>query len=176
MSEFIADPLSDNLRPFLDQARQLHAEFPLCDGHNDFPWFIYQLEPVGPSGLNDIDFELNQKGIPKVGPSHACQHTDLVRLAQGGVGWQFWSVFVPITEEGSMAVQRTLEQIDIVKRLVEKYSTKLELAYCADDVNRIFKSGKIASMMGMEGGHQINESMGSLRMMYELGKFVGLMT
>ena len=172
MSAFIDDPLCAHLLPYLEEARRLHAKYPLCDGHNDFPWFLNRLEPPGPYGLNDMDLEVNHKGLAKIGPAHGCQHTDLVRLAQGGVGWQFWSVFVPITATGAMAVQMTLEQIDIVKRMARKYPSRLEMAYCADDVERIFKDGKIASMCGMEGGHQINGSMGTLRMMYDLGNYM----
>lgn len=169
MDEYIEDTLFSHLIPHLNRAKELHLRYPLCDGHNDFPWFLTTLEPRGPTGLYELDMQVNHKGIPKPGPSHGCQHTDLVRLKQGLVGWQFWSVFVPVTASGPMAVQMTLEQIDIVKRLVNRYPDHLEMAYCADDVERIFRSGKIASMCGMEGGHQINHSMGALRMMYDLG-------
>lgn len=172
MSEFVDDPLCAHLLPYLEEAKHLHTLYPLCDGHNDFPWFLNRLEPAGPCGLNDMDLEVNHRGVARAGPAHGCQHTDLVRLAQGGVGWQFWSVFVPITATGAMAVQMTLEQIDIVKRMARKYPTRLEMAYCADDVDRIFREGKIASMCGMEGGHQINGSMGTLRMMYDLGNYI----
>jgi membrane dipeptidase len=152
MSGFLGEPLFADRLPFLEEARELHRRFPLCDGHNDLPWFLTTLEPAGPSGLNDLDLEQNHAGLPKRGPAHGCLHTDLPRLAQGGVGWQFWSVFVPVTARGPLAVQTTLEQIDIVKRLAAKYPARLEMAYCADDVDRIFKSGKIACMSGMEVG------------------------
>lgn len=104
-----------------------------------------------------------------VGPLHACLHTDIPRLREGGIGWQFWSVYTPASQKGPIAVQTTLEQIDIVHRMVDKYSDTFALAYSAQDVRDIFASGKIASMCGMEGGHQINCSMGSLRMLYKLG-------
>jgi membrane dipeptidase len=114
---------------------------------------------------------LNHQGKEFSGPGHGCLHTDIPRLREGGVGWQFWSVYTPTRVQGPAAVQYTLEQIDFVRRMVAKYPDHFELASCAADVERIFaeKKGKIASMMGMEGGHQINSSLGSLRMMYQLG-------
>jgi membrane dipeptidase len=136
---------------------------------NDLPWFFHDLEPSGPSGLHSVDLRKNNRGIAMRGPHHACLHTDIPRLREGGVGWQFWSVYTPATDIGPVAVQTTLEQIDMVHRLVDIYPDVFELAYSAEDVRRIFASGKIASMMGMEGGHQINCSMASLRMFYKLG-------
>ena len=80
-------------------------------------------------------------------------HTDIARLKAGGVGGQFWSVYVPADLQGQAAVTATLEQIDIVHRMMRKYPDTFELALTADDVERIFKKGKIASLIGMEGGH-----------------------
>jgi membrane dipeptidase len=95
--------------------------------------------------------------------------TDIARLRAGGVGGQFWSVYVPAELRGETAVTATLEQIDIVHRMMRKYPDAFELALTADDVERIFKKGKIASLIGMEGGHSIDSSLGALRMFYRLG-------
>ncbi len=92
---------------------------------------------------------------------------DIPRLRQGGVGWQFWSVYVPAEEP--QAVLQTLEQIDFVHRLVERYNDTFAMAYSSDDVEKIFASGRIASMCGMEGGHQMGCSMAALRCFYRLG-------
>ena len=94
--------------------------------------------------------------------------TDIARLKAGGVGGQFWSVYVPADDRGD-AVTATLEQIDIVHRMMRKYPETFELALTVDDVERIFKQGKIASLIGMEGGHSIDNSLGALRMFYRLG-------
>jgi membrane dipeptidase len=95
--------------------------------------------------------------------------TDLARLKAGGVGGQFWSVYVPVEKQGADAVTATLGQIDIVYRMLRRYPQSLELALTADDIERIFKSGKIASLIGMEGGHSIDNSLANLRMFYKLG-------
>ena len=160
---------------YLEQAVVIHDKFPLCDGHNDLPWCMRNMKPKGPPRLNSWDLTLNHKGKVYDGPGHACLHTDIPRLNQGGVGWQFWSVYTPASEQGPIAIQYTIEQIDFVKRMIKKYPTHMELASTSNDIERIYKeraegkSKKIACMMGMEGGHQINASMGTLRMMYELG-------
>jgi membrane dipeptidase len=95
--------------------------------------------------------------------------TDIPRLRQGGVGGQFWSVYVPSSYAGQRAVTATLEQIDIVHRMVRKWPETFELALTAGDVERIFKTGKIASLIGMEGGHSIDNSLATLRMFHALG-------
>jgi membrane dipeptidase len=95
--------------------------------------------------------------------------TDIPRLRAGMVGGQFWSVWIPVEIKGPGAVQTTIEQIDLVKRIAARYPADLEMAYTAADVRRIHKSGKIASMIGIEGGHQINNSLAVLRQMYALG-------
>ena len=95
--------------------------------------------------------------------------TDIPRLRQGGVGAQFWSVYVPAALAGQQAVTATLEQIDIVHRMIARYPDDLELALTAGDVQRIFGEGRIASLIGMEGGHSIDSSLGALRMFARLG-------
>lgn len=162
-------PLDDTFRAaeHVSKARDLHNRIPLCDGHNDLPWFIRELSPNGKiEGVNSLDLTQNHKGKVYDGVK---LHTDIPRLRQGAVGWQFWSVYTPASDSGPIAVQLTLEQIDIVHRLIKKYPTTFEMANSATDVRRIFSEGKIASMCGIEGGHQINNSLGVLRMYYNLG-------
>jgi membrane dipeptidase len=140
----------------LERAQQLHQQVPLIDGHNDYPWALRE------NAARDLD----KLDISKPQPSIM---TDIARLRAGGVGGQFWSVYVPAELQGQSAVTATLEQIDIVHRMMRKYPDTFELALTADDVERIFKKGKIASMIGMEGGHSIDNSLGALRMFYRLG-------
>jgi membrane dipeptidase len=139
-----------------DRARQLLSQVPLLDGHNDLPW---ALREAGCAGLDGA--ELSE-------PVSFTQ-TDLPRLAAGGVGGQFWSVYVPQTLAGDAAVAATLEQIDLVRRMIRRYPGQLELALTADDVQRIFAAGRVASLLGAEGGHSIASSMGVLRALYALG-------
>jgi membrane dipeptidase len=138
------------------RARQLLSEVPLLDGHNDLPW---ALREAGCAGLDGTD--LSQ-------PVSFTQ-TDLPRLAAGGVGGQFWSVYAPATLAGEAAVAATLEQIDLVRRMIRRYPGQLELALTAGDVQRIFAAGRVASLLGAEGGHCIASSMGVLRALYALG-------
>ncbi|MDQ3095006.1 MAG: dipeptidase [Actinomycetota bacterium] len=112
------------------------------------------------------DYELDQADLLAGEPR---LKTDLPRLRQGRVGAQFWSVYVPCRLVGDSAVTATLEQIDFVKRLVARYDDRLSLATTAADVDLAVESGRVASLMGMEGGHSIDGSLGTLRMMYELG-------
>jgi len=139
----------------LDAATALLARSPLIDGHNDLPW---QLRKAGPDAVRT-----------DIAAPVSFTHTDLPRLAQGKVGAQFWSVFVPVTLAGEAAVATTLEQIDFVRSMVRRYPEALEVARSAPDVERICASGKVASLMGAEGGHAIASSLGVLRMFYELG-------
>jgi membrane dipeptidase len=134
----------------------LLSRFPLVDGHNDLAWEIRE-RFGGDPGRADI-------GSPVTG-----LHTDLGRLRQGRVGAQFWSVYVPGTLQGEAAVSTTLEQVDLVHRMIGRYSGDLELALTADDIERIFAGGKIASLLGAEGGHSIACSMGVLRLLFRMG-------
>ncbi|MBA2257293.1 MAG: membrane dipeptidase, partial [Acidobacteria bacterium] len=140
----------------LDKARALHKQVPLIDGHNDYPWALRE------NAARDLD----KLDITKPQPTIM---TDIARLRAGGVGGQFWSVYVPADLAGQAAVTAALEQIDIVHRMMRKYPETLELALTADDVERVFKKKKIASLIGMEGGHAIDNSLGALRMFHRLG-------
>ena len=141
----------------LTRARALHRDTPLIDGHNDYPWALR--ENNAERDLGKLDIRMPQ---PKI-------HTDIARLRRGGVGGQFWSVYIPATLQGGAAVVATLEQIDVVYRMVHKYPDTFELATTAADVERIFKAGRIASLIGMEGGHSIDNSLATLRMFHALG-------
>jgi membrane dipeptidase len=125
--------------------------FPLIDGHNDLPWV------------------LRMRGELNLAQPVAGTHTDLPRLQAGGVGAQFWSVFVPASLAGDAAVTAVLEQIDRARRMIAAYPQALGLALTAADVERIFASGRVASLLGAEGGHAIASSLGVLRMLYALG-------
>ena len=139
------------------RARALHTHTPLIDGHNDYPWALRGLDP----GRDFSKAEIS-KPVPSL-------MTDIPRLRQGGVGGQFWSVYVPSTMQGKEAVRATLEQIDIVHRMTKRWPETFEMAYTAADIERSFKAGRIGSLIGMEGGHSIDNSLATLRMFYALG-------
>ncbi len=141
-------------RALLDRARTLHKQVPLIDGHNDYPWALRE----------NAQRDLDKLDISKPQPTIM---TDIPRLREGGVGGQFWSVYVPA--DAKDPVTATLEQIDIVYRMNRRYPETFELALTANDIERIFKKGKIASLIGMEGGHSIDGSLGALRMFFQLG-------
>jgi membrane dipeptidase len=140
----------------LGLARELLSRYPVADGHNDLAW---ALREAGALELGDIDLDADV----------TFTHTDLPRLARGGVGAQFWSVYVPAELQGDAAVAATLEQIDLVHEIIRSYPAALELALTAADIERIMKAGKVASLLGAEGGHSIGCSLGTLRMLYTLG-------
>jgi membrane dipeptidase len=142
------------------RARKLLDQVPLIDGHNDLPW---EYRKRVKNHLDKIDL---RSDTSKLDPP---LHTDIPRLRRGGVGGQFWSVYVPVEVSGAEAVQTVMEQIDDVHRLAERYPDTFEVARTADDVVRIHKAGKIASLVGMEGGHSINNSLATLRQLYEAG-------
>ncbi|HMK86810.1 MAG TPA: dipeptidase [Steroidobacteraceae bacterium] len=149
------------------QARLVRVlkQTPLIDGHNDFPW---EIRARYHARLAAIDLRSDTRRLPAP-PDGAPLMTDIPRLRAGMVGGQFWSVWVPVDIKGFEAVQTTLEQIDLVKRIAERYPADFEIAYTAADVRRIHRAGKIASLIGIEGGHQINDSLAVLRQMYALG-------
>jgi len=143
----------------MEKALRVLATTPLIDGHNDLPWAIRNSE------LAPHDVEASGHDLRARTPFH----TDITRLQEGRVGGQFWSVYIPFeaVEEGAAKVQ--LEQIDIANQIIEKYPEAFELALTASDVESAFGGGRIASMLGMEGGHAIENSLGSLRAYYALG-------
>ncbi len=141
----------------LARARTLHQQVPLIDGHNDYPWAVRENVP---------DRDLAKLDIRGAQPKTM---TDIPRLRAGGVGGQFWSVYTPVELAGKGAVTATLDEIDTVYRMIARYPDTFELALTADDLERIFTRGKIASLVGMEGGHSIDNSLAALRMFYRLG-------
>jgi membrane dipeptidase len=149
----------DQTRPEIvvsQRAIDLHRSSPVIDGHNDLPW---ALREAGGS-FDRYDIRLHQ---PKF-------HTDLTRLATGGVGAQFWSVYVPAdTSSRGNALAVTLEQIGLVKEMSRRYSDSLELATSTGDIARIREQGKIACLIGVEGGHSIEGSINVLRQLYREG-------
>jgi membrane dipeptidase len=144
----------------VERARRLLRESPLVDGHNDLPW---QLRERFHDQLAKLDLRRDASGIQ---PPLA---TDIPRLRRGGVGAQFWSVYVPVELAGPAAVQAVLEQIDVVHRLAELYPETFEMALTAADVSRIHHAGRIACLIGVEGGHSIGNSLGVLRELHRAG-------
>ncbi len=133
---------------------------PLIDGHNDLPW---EVRDKYASKVETTDLSAHSDKLPQP------LMTDIARLRAGHVGGQFWSVWIPAEITGDAAVRTTIEQIDIVKRLATHYPRDLEMAYTADDIVRVHKAGRVASLIGIEGGSQIGNSMAALRAMYVLG-------
>jgi len=141
----------------LDRARRILATTPLIDGHNDLPWAIRESK-TAPMDVEAYDLRQHTRG-----------HTDLERLHQGMVSGQFWSIYIPgeIADSGFARVQ--MEQFDIARRMVDKYPDKLMWALTARDLRRAQKEGKVGSVLGLEGGHAIENSLGTLRVYYDLG-------
>jgi membrane dipeptidase len=137
-------------------ARDLLSRYPIIDGHNDLPWALRKARSAGPE-LTDIAQRVE------------FTHTDLPRLAEGGVGGQFWSVYVPAELQGDAAVAATIEQVDLVRRLAARYPDRLELALTAAQAESITASERVACLIGAEGGHSIASSLPVLRALHELG-------
>lgn len=140
-------------------ARRILERTPLIDGHNDLPWALRQAHGSDPHA---VDLTTNLAESTRL-------HTDIPRLRAGGVGGQFWSVYVPAGLEPVEAAKATFEQIDVVKRLVAAHPEVFELATTAEDIRRIHRRGRIASLIGMEGGYSIDDSLGLLREFYDSG-------
>jgi membrane dipeptidase len=142
---------------YLARARRILSQTPLIDGHNDLPWRIRE-DTVARGNVDLYDLRKHTPG-----------HTDLDRLKKGMVGAQFWSVYTPGEYRDSGYARVQLEQIDIARRVIAKYPDRLALALSAEDIRREFKQGKIGSLLGLEGGHAIENSLGALRTYYDLG-------
>lgn len=139
------------------QALAIHQRSYVFDGHNDLPWFI----------RTNASMQFDKFDIAK---RQTRSHTDIPRLREGGVGAQFWSVYVPAhTVESGQSHQMTIDQINIVEAMIDRYPETFELALTSEDVLRIRKSDKIASLIGVEGGHAIENSIEKLRRLFELG-------
>jgi membrane dipeptidase len=143
--------------PALEHARKLLRSTPLIDGHNDLPWEI-RTSKTAPRDVAAYDLRTT---TPK--------HTDLARLKQGEVGAQFWSIYIPGEVKDSGYARIQLEQFDIARRMIQRYPDRLVPALTASDIEQAFKRHRIASLLGMEGGHAIENSLGALRSYYTLG-------
>jgi membrane dipeptidase len=155
---FMSSPAAAQSRDAaLEHARKLLQSTPLIDGHNDLPWEIRESK-TAPRDVAAYDI---RRTAPK--------QTDLPRMKEGRVGAQFWSIYIPGEVKDSGYARIQLEQFDIARRMIARYPDQLALALTADDIERDFKRGKIASLLGMEGGHAIENSLGALRSYYALG-------
>lgn len=141
----------------LERAKKILSSTPLIDGHNDLPWTLRSNSKI----KGDVE-GTNLQATTSL-------DTDLPKMRRGQVGGQFWSVWIPPEMPDKNPVTVQLEQIDIARRFIAKYPEDLEFCLTAQDVERVFKKGKIASMLGMEGGQGMNNSLGSLRAFYGLG-------
>ncbi len=143
--------------PALDRARKVLRSVPLIDGHNDLPWEIRNSK-TAPRDVAAYDLRKRAPG-----------HTDFERLKAGQLGAQFWSIYVPGEVKDSGFARIQLEEFDIARRVIARYPDRLALALTAADIEREFKRGRLASLLGMEGGHVIENSLGALRSYYDLG-------
>lgn len=142
---------------YLARAKRILRQTPLIDGHNDLPWRIRE-DTTARGDVSKYDLRRRAPG-----------HTDLERLKEGMVGAQFWSVYTPGEYPDSGYARVQLEQIEIARRTIARYPDILALALSSDDIKREFKRGRIASLLGLEGGHAIENSLGALRAYYDLG-------
>jgi membrane dipeptidase len=142
---------------YLVRAKRILKTTPLIDGHNDLPWRIRE-DTIARGNVDAYDLRTHRPG-----------QTDLERLRKGMIGAQFWSVYTPGEYRDSGFARVQLEQIDIARRMIEKYPDRLALALSPADIRREFKQGKLASLLGLEGGHAIEHSLGALRAYYDLG-------
>jgi membrane dipeptidase len=147
-------------RHYLDRARRILRQVPLIDGHNDVPWQFWVRSRNHIDGI-DLRADTSRMDPP--------MHTDIRRLKEGQVGGQFWAVYIHKTMAGPGASRAALGQLDVMVRIIERYSRDLELARTAKDIERIHGAGKVASLLGLEGGHAIENSLAVLRQMYALG-------
>ena len=156
----VATPaLAQTSDPAQDRVRQILRRTPLIDGHNDLPWALregYGNDPYA------VDLTANLDASTTL-------HTDIPRLRAGGMGAQFWSVYVPAGLTPTEAARETFEQIDTVRRIVAAHPGVFELATTADDIVRIHRAGRIASLIGMEGGYSIDDSLALLRQFHDAG-------
>lgn len=159
LASVAAPVLAQTSDPAQDRVRQILRRTPLIDGHNDLPWALRQGHGNDPYAV-DLTTNLD---------ASTTLHTDIPRLRAGGVGAQFWSVYVPASLSPTEAARVTFEQIDTVHRIVDAHADVFQLATTADDIVRIHRAGKIASLIGMEGGYSIDDSLGLLRQFYEAG-------
>ncbi|XP_035484598.2 dipeptidase 1 [Scophthalmus maximus] len=140
---------------YMTRALRLMSETPLIDGHNDLPWQI----------LKQFNNELNKVDLNTLGTTH----TNIPKIKAGRLGAQFWSAYVPCETQYKDAVRQTLEQIDVVHRMCQKYPETFMFATSSQDIMDAFSMNKTASLIGVEGGHSIDSSLGTLRIMYQLG-------
>jgi membrane dipeptidase len=148
----LPSPSSAQADPHLERALRVLATTPLVDGHNDLPWAIRQSD-AAPKDVHAEAHDLRAR---------TTFHTDIPRMLEGRVGAQYWSVYIPFGSVEYGAAMTQLEQIDIAHQIIAKYPDVFELALNASDVERIFAAGRIASILGMEGGHAIENSLGAL--------------
>jgi membrane dipeptidase len=154
VAALISPTLADDPPVVSERARKIHESGMLFDGHNDLPWRLRTLNDLAIEKL-DLSKRLSSG------------ETDIPRLREGGVKAQFWSVYIPSDHENP--ARTVIEQIDLVHRLVDRYPDDLAMAYTADDVERIVKGGRIASLIGIEGGVAIEDDLAQLRMFAKLG-------
>ncbi|KAL6112981.1 dpep1 [Pungitius sinensis] len=141
--------------PYMDRALKLMSETPLIDGHNDLPW---QLRLQFNNQLSNVDLNTLET-----------THTNIPKIKEGRLGAQFWSAYVPCESQYKDAVRQTLEQIDVVHRMCEKYNETFMFATSSEEIMEAFNTNRTASLIGVEGGHSLDSSLATLRIMYQLG-------